>query len=143
MDSVPASPSPDKCFPNHVQFQGTWRPYQARILDRLTEFIGDRRLHFIAAPGSGKTILGLEIIRLEEDKDLEHSSADEDENGNARRHFPDFLKLAAFRTLVVDEAHHLRSQWWKILTFVADGIDHSVRPSNLPPRFDCRSRHGI
>jgi len=195
MDSVPASPSLVKPFPDYLQFQGAWRPYQARILDRLTEYISDRRLHLVAAPGSGKTILGLEIIRRinaptlvlaptitirdqwvdrlgsfflaegqpvpscvsvnlknpalltiatyqalhaicapghkdpeptgeEEDACLETSSpTEEDENGKTLLQFPEILKLAAFRTLVMDEAHHLRSEWWKTLTFVADSLD--------------------
>jgi superfamily II DNA or RNA helicase len=64
MDSIPSSTSAQvKSFPDYVQFQKTWRQYQARILDRLTEYISDHRLHLVAAPGSGKTILGLEIIR--------------------------------------------------------------------------------
>src|SRR5205807_8194665 len=46
------------------------------------------------------------------------------ENGNhTSREFPNALALAGFRTLVVDEAHHLRSEWWKTLTFVADSLD--------------------
>jgi superfamily II DNA or RNA helicase len=198
MDSVPASHSLVKSFPDYVKFQRTWRSYQARFLDRLTEYISDRRLHLVAAPGSGKTILGLEIIRRineptlvlaptitirdqwvdrlgacflaesqpapswvsvdlkkpafltiatyqalhaicapghkdpepnreEEDACPEPSStAEEDENGKALRQFPEILKFAAFRTLVVDEAHHLRSEWWKTLTFVADSLDQPI-----------------
>src|SRR5258708_1627087 len=56
-------PARARSFPDCVRFQKTWRVYQARILDRLTEYLNDRTLHIAAAPGSGKTILGLEIIR--------------------------------------------------------------------------------
>jgi superfamily II DNA or RNA helicase len=64
MNSVPESAStPTKSFPDCLHFQMAWRQYQARILDRLPEYLSDRRVHLVAAPGSGKTILGLEIIR--------------------------------------------------------------------------------
>jgi superfamily II DNA or RNA helicase len=64
MDSVPAPASAStKSFPDYLQFQKTWRLYQTRILDRLSEYLSDRRVHLVAAPGSGKTILGLEIAR--------------------------------------------------------------------------------
>ena len=44
-------------------FQNTWRSYQARVLEHLDSYLDDRRVHIVAAPGSGKTVLGLEIIR--------------------------------------------------------------------------------
>ncbi|MGL3819368.1 DEAD/DEAH box helicase family protein [Sphingopyxis sp. R3-92] len=46
-----------------MQFTGGWRGYQARVLDEMESHFGDRRLHVVAAPGAGKTVLGLEIIR--------------------------------------------------------------------------------
>ena len=46
-----------------MQFKGTWRDYQARVLDEFEQHFGDQRLHIVAAPGAGKTVLGLEIIR--------------------------------------------------------------------------------
>lgn len=193
MDSVPASDStPTKSFPDCLHFQMAWRQYQARILDRLPEYLSDRRFHLVAAPGSGKTVLGLEIIRRIGEPTLvlvptitirdqwidrltacflvsqslpswlsvdlkspatvtvttyqalhalcgpgnRQSEADEEEeatpevtdingqNGsdpNAWR-FPEVISSAAFRTLVLDEAHHLRSEWWKTLSFVADSL---------------------
>ncbi len=196
MDSVPASAATAaKSFPDCLHFQMAWRQYQARILDRLSEYLSDRRVHLVAAPGSGKTILGLEIIRRigeptlvlaptitirdqwvyrlatcflldqppepswvsvdlrspailtvttyqalhalcgspnhnddtaeEEEPDTEATDANgENSNGIVARQFPDVIRRAAFRTLVVDEAHHLRSEWWKTLTFVSDHLDH-------------------
>ncbi|MCZ9305480.1 DEAD/DEAH box helicase family protein [Corynebacterium sp. c9Ua_112] len=44
------------------RFAGTFRPYQQRILERFDDLKQDRRIHVVAAPGSGKTILGLELI---------------------------------------------------------------------------------
>ena len=46
-----------------MEFRHNWRGYQARILDDLEAHLDDRKLHIIAAPGAGKTVLGLEIIR--------------------------------------------------------------------------------
>lgn len=176
-------------FPTTVKFKGQWRPYQARVLKELEEHLDDRRLHVIAAPGSGKTVLGLEtILRLnrptlvisptlairdqwiqrfrelflpdgsdlpswistdvrrpslltsttyqalhmaysgKECKDLE--DVEEEENGNngeselsnkGKVFAKDLINLfnkEEIETLVVDEAHHLRSEWWKTLSDV-------------------------
>lgn len=46
-----------------MQFAGVWRDYQARVLDEIEHHLDDNRLHVVAAPGAGKTILGLEILR--------------------------------------------------------------------------------
>jgi len=50
-------------FSESMVFQNTWRSYQARVLEHLDSYLDDRRVHIVAAPGSGKTVLGLEIIR--------------------------------------------------------------------------------
>ena len=47
-----------------LEFQGVWRDYQQRILDQLDILKKDQKIHIVAAPGSGKTTLGIEIIRL-------------------------------------------------------------------------------
>ena len=49
-------------FPEDIEFSKTWRPYQARVLDELKEHLKDNHLHIIAAPGSGKTVLGLAVM---------------------------------------------------------------------------------
>ena len=46
-----------------VEFRGTFRGYQQRVLDNLDGYVAKGKLNIVAAPGSGKTILGLEIIR--------------------------------------------------------------------------------
>src|SRR6267378_1628062 len=183
-------------FPESMVFQKTWRSYQARVLEHLDSYLDDKRVHIVAAPGSGKTVLGLEIVRrinqptlvltptitirnqwadrlaeffleagegrpgwvstdlkrpalltiatyqalhaacagvineeAEELAEEEHGShlrereADAVEVDNERGiGLPDYLADAQFRTLVVDEAHHLRSEWWKTLTFVAERL---------------------
>ena len=45
-----------------IKFKGTWRPYQKRVLENLQRHLDDNRLHLVAAPGAGKTTLGLEVI---------------------------------------------------------------------------------
>ena len=46
-----------------LAFRGVFREYQQAILDRCGQYLKDRKIHIVAAPGSGKTILGLELIR--------------------------------------------------------------------------------
>jgi superfamily II DNA or RNA helicase len=50
-------------FDKNVRFAYPWRDYQARVLQSAQQFIRDGRLHVVAAPGSGKTVLGLELMR--------------------------------------------------------------------------------
>ena len=49
-------------FDKNIKFYGTYRPYQQRVLDNLVAFLNNEKIHVVAAPGSGKTILGLELI---------------------------------------------------------------------------------
>ncbi len=46
-----------------IKFNGTFRDYQSKILENANQYLKDGRVHIVAAPGSGKTILGLELIR--------------------------------------------------------------------------------
>ncbi|WP_299481695.1 DEAD/DEAH box helicase family protein [uncultured Roseibium sp.] len=46
----------------NLQFKYPWRAYQKRVLDELTSHLDDAQLHVVAAPGSGKTVLGLEVM---------------------------------------------------------------------------------
>ena len=46
-----------------LEFRWLWRPYQQRVLDALDDHFADQKLHVVAAPGSGKTCLGLEVFR--------------------------------------------------------------------------------
>lgn len=46
-----------------IRFKYTWRDYQARVLSSAQQFIDDGHIHVVAAPGSGKTVLGLELMR--------------------------------------------------------------------------------
>ncbi|MBR6514395.1 MAG: DEAD/DEAH box helicase family protein [Clostridia bacterium] len=46
-----------------VKFKWTFRDYQQAVLDNSKKHLKDKRIHIVAAPGSGKTILGLELVR--------------------------------------------------------------------------------
>ncbi|ANM04715.1 DEAD-like helicase protein [Rhizobium phaseoli] len=178
-----------------LAFQGKWRAYQQKILDDLANLIGDDSLHIVAAPGSGKTILGLEVMRRlgeatlilapsktirdqwaqrlramflpaniaepdwishdvrapstitiityqalhaafsghtseEEiiDSEEEHSDgarsveASKQQAEKARKKIIAKLRDENVRTLVLDEAHHLRNEWWKALTMLKQAL---------------------
>lgn len=47
---------------SRVTFRGSFRSYQQEILDNADSYLKDGHLHIVAAPGSGKTVLGLELI---------------------------------------------------------------------------------
>ncbi len=46
-----------------ARFAHPWRNYQARVLATLETHLQDDHLHVVAPPGSGKTVLGLEVLR--------------------------------------------------------------------------------
>ena len=50
-------------YENVLRFKGTWRNYQERVLENSQKYLADGKLHIVAAPGSGKTTLGIELIR--------------------------------------------------------------------------------
>lgn len=193
MDSVFAS----------LNFKFKWRDYQKRILENLEEYLSDRKLHIVAAPGSGKTVLGLEVMRRiakptlifapsivirnqwvdrlttmfmddgpppqwisrnirqpatvtivtyqalhaavkgidlsdEEEEALEGAEEEEvlDASSIEKRKMEDgvsdsemvidALKSIGVKTVVLDEAHHLRKEWWKVLTKTLESFDDPV-----------------
>lgn len=48
---------------DNIKFKGNFRSYQQKILDSADLYLLDGKINIVAAPGSGKTILGLELIR--------------------------------------------------------------------------------
>lgn len=184
-----------------LRFKGSWRSYQQRILDNLNFHLRDEKLHIVAAPGAGKTTLGIEVIsRLNqsalilcptntiknqwrdriceaflEENDYDKVSTDirnpkyitiityqallaafcglkyEEENIESvdeneynydydedaetdsitgSRRFNQkkadeviaILKDAKVTLLCFDEAHHLRKEWWKALTYLCENL---------------------
>ena len=49
-------------FLENYTFKYPWRNYQADVLAELDMHMDDDKLNVVAAPGSGKTILGLETV---------------------------------------------------------------------------------
>ena len=45
-----------------IKFKYNWRGYQQRVLHELEIHLEDAHLHVVAPPGSGKTVLGLEVM---------------------------------------------------------------------------------
>ena len=194
-------------FPPEMKFQGKWRSYQMRLLDSLAAYLDDNRLHVVAAPGSGKTTFGLEVVRrinkrtlvlaptitirdqwaerltaqflpaessqpdwvstdirnpgpltiatyqalhavcsgqpetIEQfDSEEENGSESVARNGNGNGKPAEQAELPAclsgVATLLVDEAHHLRAEWWRTLSFVADRLKPTVIALTATPPFD-------
>ncbi|TCL69166.1 helicase-like protein [Mariniflexile fucanivorans] len=46
-----------------LEFIFPWRSYQETFINNISKHIDDNHLHVVAPPGSGKTILGIEIVR--------------------------------------------------------------------------------
>lgn len=180
-----------------LHFNGTWRSYQQRILDDLDYHLRDQKLHVVAAPGAGKTILGIEVVaRIQrptlilcptntiknqwrerictsflQEKDYgivstvirkpgyltvttyqallaafcgraeEEEVPTQDENpeqepaetysivssARFKQEKADeviaILKAANVSLLCFDEAHHLRKEWWKALTYLNEQLN--------------------
>ena len=192
-----------------LHFNGTWRSYQQRILDDLGFHIRDKKLHIVAAPGAGKTTLGIEIIarlqhptlilcptntikdqwrerictsflqekdyglvsthirkpgyltvttyqallaafcgRAEEDETSAPNESSEPEETETKsisstgrfkqekaNEVIDILKAANISMLCFDEAHHLRREWWKALTYLNEHLkpEQTLALTATPP----------
>lgn len=57
-------------FPPHLHFAHPWRNYQQKILEETDLLLNQGKFHLVAPPGSGKTILGLELMRRLDRKTL-------------------------------------------------------------------------
>lgn len=184
---------------NQYPFQGQFRNYQQRVLDHAQSYLDDGKIHIVAAPGSGKTILGLELItRLNQptlilspsitikhqwmerftrnfltSPDLQSAyvsstvldlkpitsityqalhaamtqtkleESDEVESETEAIDFSQFNLVKqciayGIKTICLDEAHHLRSEWHKSLTnFIkALGTDIKIIALTATPPYD-------
>jgi len=142
----------------NLKFKYPWRPEQARVLSNLDEYIDDKRIHIVAAPGAGKTVMGLEIFNryglktlaisptrvvqtqwLERLKDFLPSAevpswatttlenpkqftsttyqgvfAFDKQIGESTT-LAQWFEEQEIGMLILDEAHHLKAAWWKVL----------------------------
>ena len=167
-------------FPKGIQFKYPWRTYQQRVLDELNTHLEDNHLHLIAPPGSGKTVLGLEvmlrlnkptlilapslairnqwIVRFQE-LFLQSESVPEWISTDIRK--PAFVTVSTYQgldaasdsesdqteilekyrvinlgTIVVDEAHHLKNEWWKSLIRLKNELKPTIVGLTATPPYD-------
>lgn len=189
-----------KEFPSHICFKYTWRSYQQKVLDQLSQHLSDDKLHIVAPPGSGKTVLGLEVmLRLNkptlilaptlavrnqwverfcelflqvdevpdwisrdlynpqfltvstyqglhatfnnlkeeeeilEEEEIERTVSYGNRNGDT---IIQLLKEVGISTIIVDEAHHLKKEWWKSLDFLEQKLAPTVVGLTATPPYD-------
>lgn len=166
---------------SQLKFKGCWRSYQQRVLDELECHLDDNKLNVVAAPGAGKTTLGIEVIlRLKQpafilaptitiknqwkqrildnflSSDFNSDLISTDikniseitvstyqglhslyKNINERENFIKQLKDLNINTLVLDEAHHLRTEWWATLNNLYEELNNKnfkiVSLTGTPP----------
>lgn len=192
-------------FPPDACFKYTWRNYQKRVLDELEAHLHDKHLHIVAPPGSGKTILGLEVARklnaptlilaptiairnqwiqrfcslflqtntvpewisrdirapqfltvvtyqglhaaCSNDKTPEYefeeeSIEDENEKSVSKTTSKKLNEIAEIlinqniKTLVLDEAHHLKNEWWSTLIKLKERLDPTIIGLTATPPYD-------
>lgn len=191
-------------FPKDIKFKYAWRKYQQRVLDDLQYHINDQHLHVIAPPGSGKTVLGLEVaLRLNnptlilaptiairnqwiqrfkelflqthfmpdwiskdvrnpkfltvvtyqglhaacnnwniDEESIESEEENDDLNGNEKSENSNLeaivkgLLAQNIKTIVVDEAHHLKNSWWQTLIQIKDKLKPVVVGLTATPPYD-------
>lgn len=151
---------------SRMRFSGEWRDYQGRILEEMEDQLTDGRLHVVAAPGAGKTVLGLEIVRRlgrravvfaptvairdqwaqrlsplfldapPDPEDISHLLSDPKtltlatyqaldalRRSDVIERLVESLNAAGPTTLVLDEAHHLRREWWNSIEQLASALE--------------------
>tara|TARA_R110002051_G_scaffold180913_4_gene250425 strand:- start:6226 stop:8868 length:2643 start_codon:yes stop_codon:yes gene_type:complete len=165
----------------NLKFKFSWRSYQKKFLDGFQEHIKDEHLHVIAPPGSGKTILGLEIvIRIGKptlvlaptltirnqwrsrlvafftvDNEFKEYSLNikapsqitfstyqslfalsKSFDDKAKEKLLAFIKKHKIETLVLDEAHHLKNEWWHCLYILKEIEGLTVVSLTATPPYD-------
>lgn len=162
-----------------LNFKYSWRKYQEVFLNHFQEHIKDNHLHVIAPPGSGKTLLGLEIVRrigkrtivlsptltirnqweerlqefFTDKRYYEGASFDLNDLGDItfstyqslhalykrskdEKAFLDYFKSAGIKAVILDEAHHLKNEWWKCLFSLKQLQDLTIVALTATPPFD-------
>ncbi|MEO0527965.1 MAG: DEAD/DEAH box helicase family protein [Bacteroidota bacterium] len=165
-----------------LKFKFTWRSYQQKFLNHFQEHMEDNHLHLVAPPGSGKTILGLEMLRRVDKVTLVLSPTITIRNQWKSRMEDFFLKDTSFTnytinirepklitfstyqslhslhkkllagsdkidlskfvaqnnigTIVLDEAHHLKSEWWKCLYILKEITGLTIISLTATPPYD-------
>lgn len=180
-------------FPSGIRFKYEWRKYQARVLKELENYLSNGSLHVVAPPGSGKTVLGLEVMLrlncptlilapslairdqwvnrfcelfLQTTRKPEWISCDvrkpalmtvctyqglhaacnnlNDEEDCDTEKGSSFtigkiakgLKRVGVKTLVLDEAHHLKNEWWNTLDRLKKQLSPTIVALTATPPYD-------
>ena len=162
-----------------LNFIFPWRNYQKELLKNFDSHMADHHFHVIAPPGSGKTILGLEIVKrlghktlvltptltirnqwkerlqtfFSADAEFEAFSFDIKSPSDITfstyqslhafyKSFSDktdyyaFFKKHSIKTLVLDEAHHLKNAWWTCLMDLKENNPFYVVSLTATPPYD-------
>ena len=138
---------------NEISFKYELREYQKRALNEIDKYIDDEKIHIVAAPGAGKTILALKLVfefnhntmilvptiaireQWVERMLNDFTNVPQDEIGtdlkNIKKYnvvsyqalyeykkedIEEIIRANNIGTIVLDEAHHLRNAWWKVLS---------------------------
>lgn len=176
-----------KTFPEGIQFKYSWRTYQVRVLSELESYLNDNALHVVAPPGSGKTVLGLEVMLrlnkptlilaptiavrnqwvdrfcelfLQTDHIPEWISCDirrpsfvtvstyqglhaasndfqeRTKSDNLLKEIVQSLSKQNVQTLIVDEAHHLKNEWWNTLIRLKEELNPTIVGLTATPPYD-------
>lgn len=194
-------------FDEKIKFKFPWRPYQERVLKETEKYIKDKKIHIVAAPGSGKTVLGIELarrlkspviifsptvtiknqwidrfitsftdfkeipdwvsnniydlkffnvatyqalhyvykrknIKVEDEEETDDVITDLNDNvvENVKVNEYDIIseiQKKNIKTIILDEAHHLKSEWWNSLNKVLNSLeDITIISLTATPPYD-------
>jgi superfamily II DNA or RNA helicase len=177
----------NQCGYLNLKFKHQWRPEQKRVLENIHLYLDDKRIHLVAAPGAGKTVIGLELFgrlqlktlvlsptrlirnqwlqRLSDFLSKEHDtrwcsrdltvpgqltastyqglfSLDKmiSENDGVEGQYQcisQWFIEHKIKLLILDEAHHLKAAWWRVLMkFVNTATDVIVISLTATPPYD-------
>ena len=159
---------------DQVAFKYEFRNYQKKALEEIDKYINDNRIHIVAAPGAGKTILALKLvfdfnvntlilvptIAIREqwiDRMLNDFTNIDDNMISTnikslkkynvisyqalyeynKDEIKEIIKKNSIHTIVLDEAHHLRNAWWRLLSQVFEELkDVKVVSLTATPPYD-------
>lgn len=171
-------------FNKDIVFCHPWRSYQARILAELDYHLKNRHLHLVAPPGSGKTVLGLEVMLRLDEPTLIIAPTLAIRNQWIERFVESFLQVSQqpdwistdlrnpstvtvttyqtlhsvlkgedleaffaafdavnFKTIILDEAHHLRTSWWQSAITFRDRLEEpNIVALTATPPYDVGQR---
>ena len=137
-----------------IKFKYPFRDYQQEALSMLDRYIHDKKIHIVAAPGAGKTILALELLLRIGNKALvlvptiaikeqwierltkDFINGNKNDLISSELENPKIITVDTYqalyslkrketdinKTIIFDEAHHLRKAWQKALKQIIDEL---------------------